>query len=237
MAGTAKIFLSVRGRYDYTVATVEGIVKNAGEAVDLCIFDDRSEGVDGARLWQLYGELRRRGELSLLVVNTERTTGRYPWGKPVMLSQFAKLMELESFRAGTDLAAIIDNDVELRPNWLASTRRTLELAERQWPGRVAVASPIHDTVHPVVEEVTLASGVGVLLKLNLGAAVWVFRPDFFNRYGLPDLRYAGHGAEDWYYEGIFKTKKHLIVVLAEPLAFHAGAGDSARKAFHGKRSY
>ena len=55
----AKVFLSVRGRHDQTAATVAGALEYAGEPVDLCIFDDRSEGVDGDRLWDLYADLRR----------------------------------------------------------------------------------------------------------------------------------------------------------------------------------
>lgn len=225
----AKVFLSVRGRFNYTAATIAGIIHRAGEPVDLCIFDDRSDGVDAGRLWDLYESLRQRGKLAFLAVNTERTTGGYPWGKAVMLAQFAKLLELESFRRGADLVAIVDNDLDLRPGWLAESRRALELAEQRWPGRVAVASPIHDTNHPVTEEVLLAGDVRVLVKRNLGAAVWVFRPDFFNRYGLPDLRYCDCGAEDWYYEEVLKKKDHLVFALAEPFAFHVGVNESMRK--------
>jgi hypothetical protein len=225
----AKIFLSVRGRYDYTAATIAGIIYRAGEPVDLCIFDDRSEGADAGRLWDLYESLRQEGKLSFLTANTGRTTGVYPWGKAVMLAQFAKLLELECFRRGADLVAVVDNDLDLRSGWLTTTRRALELAEQQWPGRVAVASPIHDTNHPVAEEVLLAGDVRVLVKRNLGAAAWVFRPDFFTRYGLPDLRYRDHGAEDWYYEEVFEKRGHLIVALASPLAFHVGVNESMRR--------
>jgi hypothetical protein len=221
----AKIFLSVRGRYDFTVATVAGILENAGEPVDLCIFDDRSEGVDGDRLWDLYAELRRKGQLALLVVNTERTTGGYVWGKTIMLAQFSRLLEMESFRRGADLIVILDNDVDLRPGWLSKTRRALELAERKRPGRVAVVSPIYETNHPVIERVELSADVHVELKRNIGSAVWVTRPDFFERYGVPPIKTEGHAGNDMYYGRAIAAKGHLIINLAEPLAFHVGAGN------------
>jgi hypothetical protein len=231
----AKVFLSVRGRYDYTAATIGGILQRAGEPVDLCIFDDRSKGEDADQLWDLYESLRRKGKLAFLAVNTERTTGGYPWGKAVMLAQFAKLLELECFRGGADVVAVVDNDVELKTNWLTWTRRALELAEKKWPGRAALASPIHEANHPVEEEVELAPGLSVYVKRHTGSAVWVFRPDFFSRYGLPDLKYGGHGGEDLFYEERIAEKGHLLVALKQPLAFHAGVNDSARKLYQGER--
>lgn len=224
-ATRAKVFLSVRDRYDYTAATIAGVLENAGEPVDLCIFDDRSAGDDGDRLWDLYGELRRKGRLALLVADTERTTGGYVWGKTIMLAQFSRLLEMESFRRGADLIVILDNDVRLEPEWLTKTRRALELAERKWPGRVAVVSPIHETNHPVIERAELSADVHVELKRNIGSAAWVTRPDFFERYGLPPIKTEGHAGNDMYYGEAIAAKGHLIINLAEPLAFHVGASN------------
>jgi hypothetical protein len=221
----AKIFLSVRGRHDYTAATVAGALENAGEPVDLCIFDDRSEGNDGDRLWDLYAELRRKGQLASLVVNTERTTGGYVWGKTIMLAQFSRLLEMESFRRGADLIVILDNDMDLRPGWLSKTRGALELAERKWPGRVAVVSPIYETHHRVVERVELSADVHVELKRNIGSAVWVTQADFFVRYGLPAIQTEGHAGNDMYYGQAIATKGHLIMNLAKPFAYHVGGSN------------
>jgi 2-polyprenyl-3-methyl-5-hydroxy-6-metoxy-1,4-benzoquinol methylase len=221
----AKVFLTVRGRYDCTAATVAGILENAGEPVDLCIFDDRSDGDEGDRLWNLYSELRREGRLALLIVNTERTTGGYVWGKTIMLAQFSRLLGMESFLRGADLVAILDNDVRLEPGWLSKTRRALELAERKWPGRVAVVSPIYETNHRVIEKAALSKDVHVELKRNIGSAAWVIRPEFFERYGLPPIETEGHAGNDLYYGEAIGAKGHLFINLAEPLAFHVGSSN------------
>ncbi len=240
MNSKVKLFVSVRDRLDITKQTIDDL-HNGGEPVDIFVFDD-SSSVDRAAVFNYYAQATNDGKISMVVANTEGTTGGYPWGKSVMIAQFAKLMELHGSDNNDAIYGIIDNDQRFAPGWLTIMRSLLEAAEERWHDRVAVVSPRTEAVHKTIAS-TVLNNKKVELKYCVGACSWLFRPTFFTRYGLPDLYWqadsaCGHaGAEDWYYSSIFEKLHHYIVALKTPLAFdnnkssHSARVEVMRKRF------
>lgn len=234
-----KLFVSVRDRLNITKQTINDL-HNGGEPVDIFVFDDRSS-TERKELFKYYEESIANGKINMVVANTDSTTGNYPWGKSVMIAQFAKLMQLYNTPVENGIYGIIDNDQRLSPGWLVTMRQLLEKAEKRWPDRVAVVSPRTEAVHPTVAT-TVIDNKKVELKYCVGACSWLFRPNFFKKYGLPDLNWKkdsheGHaGAEDWYYSEIFEKLDHYIVSLKSPIAFdNAKSTHSARVKIMRKR--
>jgi hypothetical protein len=168
----------------------------------------------------------------MLLESSWLTSGNLIWGKAWALNCWAKLLEIEHFKGGLDVAIQIDNDIEFLPGWLAKCKRALRLSERLFEGRVAYVSPLDGEMNPkLAEGIKIEEDLFIDIKKKQGSGVCVYRTDYFVRYGLAPIIYEGQLGiigDDWYYDEQIDLKGHIIVTLSEPLAIHVGKTKSIR---------